>query len=542
MSEMQGTILIVDDNLDLQEITADWLEWRGHQVVRANNGRQALEKLAQHTIDLMLLDISMPVMDGYQVLQQLRDRPLQSDVPIVVMSAIADMDSIVKCIELGAADYLTKPIKMPLFWARVNTLLENKRARDVERQLLLELKELQQIDRVLNASLNLNTVASSILEAAMNTTGAAAGLIFGRTPSSVRYHICAGDTTDAAALEFIESLPETIDVAGTPPVTALLPDAPRLTSSTSHRTMLLLYENDSRQYYLVLEKAEAFADKGLSLLTRIAAHATLAFQNAQLYSELDLSNKAKQHVISFVAHELNTPLTALITYTQLISQSVNEFKTPRLERYLGVLDSSAKRMAKMVAELNDIARIESGKMVFRFDSHDAIALIDEVVAMQRSDFANHEHIFSMSVPKDLPRIWGDRDRIAQILTNLLSNACKYTPNGGQISLDVETVEIDEKPFLQVAVQDSGIGISDEDKTRIFKQFVRANDSRIDNVKGLGLGLSITRTMVIKQGGTIWVESEIGQGSTFYFTIPANIDADAYVHHTSALDVTRTAEL
>ena len=95
----------------------------------------------------------------------------------------------------------------------------------------------------------------------------------------------------------------------------------------------------------------------------------------------------------------------------------------------------------------------------------------------------------------MPRLWGDRDRVAQILTNLLSNACKYTPNGGQISLEVKAIESEGKPFLRFAVQDSGIGISDEDKTRIFKQFVRANDSRIDNVKGLGLGLSITRTMV-----------------------------------------------
>ncbi|MCB0005449.1 MAG: hybrid sensor histidine kinase/response regulator [Anaerolineales bacterium] len=541
MSEMQGTILIVDDNLDLQEITADWLEWRGHKVVRANNGRQALEKLEQHTVDLMLLDISMPVMDGYQVLQQLRDRPLQADVPIVVMSAIADMDSIVKCIELGAADYLTKPIKMPLFWARVNTLLENKRARDVERQLLLELKELQQIDRVLNASLNLNTVAASILEAAMNTTGAVAGLIFGRTPSALRYHVCAGDTNEEAALEVIHSLDDIDDESAN--LSSLpLADKPRLAVSAAHRTIMLLYENDSRKYYMVLERNEAFAEKGLSLLARIAAHATLAFQNAQLYSELDLSNKAKQHVISFVAHELNTPLTALITYIQLVSQTVEEHKTSRLERYLGVLDNSAQRMAKMVAELNDIARIESGKMVFKFDSHDAEALIDEVVALQRTDFASHEHLFSVSIPETLPRLWGDRDRVAQILTNLLSNACKYTPNGGQISLEVRAIESEGKPFLRFAVQDSGIGISDEDKTRIFKQFVRANDSRIDNVKGLGLGLSITRTMVVKQGGQIWVESEMGKGSTFYFTIPANVESEAYVRHTSALDFPQTAEL
>ena len=541
MSDIHGTVLIVDDNLDLQEITAEWLEWRGHKVVRASNGREALQRLATHPIDLMLLDISMPIMDGYQVLQRLQESGDKNDVPVVVMSAIADMDSIVKCIELGAADYLTKPIKMPLFWARVNTLLENKLARDVERQLLRELRQLQKIDKVLNSSLNKHTVAQSILEASINTTNAIAGVIFGQTNQNIRYHICNGDTESHEAMDvaahLLPELPAKFELSSGP-----IESGPRLSPITAHRVILPFYEHEQRRYYLILEKLEPFAEKSLSLLARITAHASLAFQNAQLFSELEAGNKAKQHLISYVAHELNTPLTALTTYNQLISQTLDGAKTPRLERYLSVMENATHRMTKMVAELTDIGRIESGKMAFKFDSHAVLPLLDEVVGMQQASFAARGHLFSMTVPDVLPTFWGDRDRLTQILTNLLSNASKYTPEDGQISLDVKPIEEDQKIFLQFAVQDNGIGIREEDRERIFKQFVRAKDERISDVKGLGLGLSITRIMIVKMGGRIWLESEVGRGSTFYFTIPANVKAEAYIHHTSALSPMQTNEL
>lgn len=176
MAVQQSNVLVVDDNKDVRELLAARLERRGYVAKTAVNGRHALEVLQQTPIDLILLDIMMPEMNGYETLEKLQANPDWQHIPVVVLSALDDIHSVIKCVELGADDYLFKPIKGALLWARISASLEKKQLRDQEKARLTELAVLQQIDQDLNTNLDEVRVAQIILKWALQQTGASAGL------------------------------------------------------------------------------------------------------------------------------------------------------------------------------------------------------------------------------------------------------------------------------------------------------------------------------------------------------------------------------
>ncbi len=224
-------------------------------------------------------------------------------------------------------------------------------------------------------------------------------------------------------------------------------------------------------------------------------------------------DRMKSEFVSIVSHELRTPMTVIKGYVELLLTGTNT--TPETQHdFLEIIRTNADRLSDMVNELLDVSRIEAGKVQMNFQPVAVRSAVHEVATMLQKSFEDRGIQLNLNIPDDLPDVPADPGRLAQVLTNLLSNALKYTLEG---HVDVSAHNADS--FVQVDVTDSGIGMSEEDQAKLFTRFFRASTARTHEISGTGLGLSITRSLVEMHGGHIWVKSVVGQGSTFSFTMP-----------------------
>lgn len=225
--------------------------------------------------------------------------------------------------------------------------------------------------------------------------------------------------------------------------------------------------------------------------------------------------QAKSEFVSIVAHELRTPMTSIKGYTDLVlggaAGDVNETQ----KNFLGVVKSNADRLAALVADLLDLSRIETGRVVMKPESLKLGPVIDEVVTSLRSLVEECQVTVDTQIPTGLPPVNADRDRVVQILTNLIGNACLYTPAGGSVAISIRRTD----GMLQTNVSDTGIGIPPDQMDRIFERFERGDHDLVRQRSGTGLGLPIAKSIVEMHGGRIWVDSKVNRGSTFNFTLP-----------------------
>jgi len=236
------------------------------------------------------------------------------------------------------------------------------------------------------------------------------------------------------------------------------------------------------------------------------------------------ANEAKTEFVSFVSHELKQPMTSIKGYTDLLVKGVAGELNDAQRGFLKTVQSNVDRMNTMVSDLLDISRIESGRIRLEFGDVPIEQVIEDALRTVRGQVEAKQQTLEVNISSDLPPVRGDRDRLVQILTNLVSNAYKYTPEGGHIVVraqrwsDVRDA-VERDGFVQCSVTDTGIGMASEDQERLFTKYFRADDPAVRNVAGTGLGLVITKSLVELHGGAIWVKSKVGKGSTFTFTIP-----------------------
>jgi signal transduction histidine kinase len=230
-------------------------------------------------------------------------------------------------------------------------------------------------------------------------------------------------------------------------------------------------------------------------------------------------DRLKSEFVSIVSHELRTPLTSILGYTELIL--ARKFTPNEQREFIETIYTQAAHLSKLVDDLLDTSRIESGRMKLNCWMVTLRQVISEL-ANQLAHLEHHRLLIRMV--DQLPPVYVDRDKVKQILLNLITNAIKYSPHGGEIELTVqEDGELpDDHPpgrWLIISVRDQGIGIAPEDLERIWERFYRVDNTNTRSIGGTGLGLSIARGLVELHGGRIWAESVVGQGSIFSFTLP-----------------------
>ena len=298
---------------------------------------------------------------------------------------------------------------------------------------------------------------------------------------------------------------------------------------------------------LAIERAGALPQSARSAACEMALHLALAVENAHLTlrqrrfaEELEAKvieaterlrqlDRAKTEFVSVVAHELRTPLTALQGFTELLlSRTV---PPERAARFLGHLHGEAQRLSRIVGELLDLSRIEAGRSIeLRCESVDLPEALERNVELFASQHRRHR--FQVILHTGAPTVHADRDAVDRILKNLISNAVKYSPEGGRVIVAARPAD-DRRGMIEVSVEDDGIGIPANDLSRIFEKYVRIPDRETTTVRGLGLGLALVRALTEAHGGAVEVESLPGKGSKFRVFLPGPSPVLAYFPNSSA---------
>ncbi len=237
--------------------------------------------------------------------------------------------------------------------------------------------------------------------------------------------------------------------------------------------------------------------------------------------ELD---RLKDQFVSMVSHELRNPISIILSMTEILEET--SISQEERNKWVGQINSEAVRLRAMLNDMLDISRLEEGKLelsVLPLDMKSAIQQVVELFHLQQK--TPHEIVIDLQTPN--ARVMADVGKLNQVLTNLIGNALKYSPDGGKVTVTVsaaqqseDETDLNAHPMLQVSISDQGMGIPEREQAKIFSRFFRSSTSRRSSIGGTGLGLSITQRLVKMMAGNIWFTSKEGQGSTFYFTLPA----------------------
>jgi len=397
-----------------------------------------------------------------------------------------------------------------------------------------ELASLQHLDQELNSASDRFQAMAITLDWAVRYTESAAGIAAGLAGDQFEVAAVRGypqETAPEIKARFpseFGGLAETIQSGRAVLRAADGTSRPGLLPGGKTVLLVPIRRNVQTMGVLLLESEQenAFSSAQVEFLERLASRAAIAIGSAQLYSEVRNADQAKSEFISFVAHELKTPMTSIRGYTDLLAQGAVGPVTQPQANFLATIRLNADRMSALVSDLNDISRIETGRLKLEFAAVALAPALEEVIDALRSQIESKEQKLTLAIPDDLPPVWVDRGRLIQILTNLVSNAQKYTLSGGAFRIAAEHSSNRWDPsgppeVVHILIQDTGLGISPPEQKSIFQKFFRSEDRIVRDLPGTGLGLNITRNLVEMHGGKIWFESELHKGSTFHFTIPVS---------------------
>ena len=280
---------------------------------------------------------------------------------------------------------------------------------------------------------------------------------------------------------------------------------------------------------LVRIEVRPFESREIELVESFAQQSVIAIENVRLFNEiqdksrqLEVANRelaaASQHKSEFLAnmsHELRTPLNAIIGFSDVLGQKMFGELNEKQNDYLVDIGTSGRHLLDLVNQILDLSQVEAGRMELEPSGFAPAETVRASLAFIRDRAAAHRIQVAADIAPDLPTVTADERKVRQVLLNLLSNAVKFTPDGGWIGISATASTAE----LVIAVKDTGIGIPVEDQPAVFEEFRQVGQRSDRSREGAGLGLTLAKRFVERHGGRIWVESEVGQGSTFSFAIP-----------------------
>ena len=387
--------------------------------------------------------------------------------------------------------------------ARLFSATDQKLAARIE-----ELSQLRRIDLQLNETLDLDRAMSYTLEWAARLAGAEVGY-FGqvegaRIPTVYTYGIAMDDTLP---ISLEKTFPQTLKVAEKGE-TVLINDERR-----NYGVLVVPVRREQKVFgVIVLRRSGQFGEEQKEIVERVIARAAVAIENARLYAAVQAADRAKSEFVGVVAHDLKVPMTSILGYADLTlmdgglqEQQIN---------YQNRIRDTVKRMEMLVSDLADLSRIESGHFFMnesRVHVEDILQGVRDAIITQ---VKGRNHAYVEQVEPNLPQMWVDYYRLLQVLTNLASNAYKYTPDGGTITLSARRIN----GSIEFSISDTGIGMSPQSIQKLGTKFWRSDDEYTRAQPGTGLGYAITSNLVEQMGSRIRIESQPGKGSKFTFTI------------------------
>jgi two-component system, NtrC family, sensor kinase len=408
-----------------------------------------------------------------------------------------------------------------------------------------ELRALGEVGQAVSSTLDLETVLTRIASHAVQLTGAAGGAIYEYDEESEEFHLRGSHQIDKEFVEALRASP--IRLGGGPLGKAASSRAPvevtnildereytavrfrPLLGRLGYRSLLavpLLREQKIMGGLTIFRRTTgSFPPEVVNLLQTFATQSVLAIQNARLFREIEeksreieAANRHKSEFLANMSHELRTPLNAIIGFSEVLQERMFGELNEKQAEYTDDILSSGRHLLSLINEILDLSKVEAGRMELELATFDLPLAIDNARTFVRERAVKHGINLDVTVDERLGDFAGDERKIKQILLNLLSNAVKFTPEGGRIGISARQSD----GGVEISVSDTGIGIAPEDQARIFEEFRQVGGDYAHKKEGTGLGLTLAKKFVELHGGKIWVESEVGKGSTFSFTLPVNV--------------------
>jgi signal transduction histidine kinase len=529
-----GRLLVVDDNADMREYLRRLLQqtWK---VDTAADGAAALTAIDQRIPDLVLTDIMMPGIDGFELLRRLRANPDTAHVPVIMLSARAGEEASVEGFGAGANDYLVKPFSSRELFARVRTQL-------IAAQHAAEQRDQHEVSRRIAVADSAEDILLGLAHSAHFKDSISAGLFWFNRPwedsepdygdilASWSAHSTHNDLTGirfdfktyGLSLLAAPDRPVLIRDSSDP---ALLPSARAALTAIGSRsfiTLPLIAQGLARGYLFAhwdyvqrCTEAEIRSMQQLADLAAAALHNILLLKSeASARKAAEQANLLKMRFMAMISHELRTPLASIKGFASTMLVPDVNYTAEEQREFVEIIDDESDKLMNLIEQLLDLTRMQAGTFGVNPVPISMRHILDSAMAQLRS--LTVHHTLSIQLPDRLPRVSADTLRVGQVLTNLVNNARKFSPPGSTITINA----VRDHEFVRVDVTDQGPGIPAENYESIFQPFQQI-ETRTDNraTSGVGLGLTIARGIVEAHGGTIWVQPQTTPGATVSFTLP-----------------------
>ncbi len=411
-------------------------------------------------------------------------------------------------------------------------------------QSVEQLTALGEVSRAVSSTLDVETVLDTIVSRASQLAGAAGCSIYEYDEAAERFELRAMHNYDAEFVEALRAVPlrkgeglmgraaemrEPIQIPDITEPGAYESSVRDTLIRFGYRALLavpLLREDQIIGSLSFNRKAAGeFPPEVVEVLKTFATQSALAIQNARLFREiadksaqLEAASRHKSEFLANMSHELRTPLNAIIGFSEILAEKMFGDINEKQTEYLQDILESGRHLLSLINDILDLSKIEAGRMELELAEFDLPSAIDNALILVRERASRRGIRLGSTIDKGLGMIGGDERKVKQVLLNLLSNALKFTPEGGRIDVDARMHD----GVAEVSVADTGIGIAPEDQGAVFEEF-RQVGTADKKAEGTGLGLALSRKFIELHGGRIWVKSDVGTGSTFTFTLPLTID-------------------
>ena len=545
-------ILIVDDEPPVIDVFREFLAGQGYELQTAATGEEALRVIGEFRPDIVLTDINLPGLSGLDVMSHAKS--LDPEVAVVVVTGYASASTAIEALRQGAYDYITKPFDLDEVHQIVERGIANRRLKAINRQLVEELREkneilkqhetqlrerieratyhmrtLFEVGKEISANLELDPRLHVICARAAQLSNARAAVVFLRHPETEELYVACGFGLELKPRE--DGQPRFVDPASTlaaasaekQPVRRLLPaNGPGIEIEGvpgerfhSYLALPMIAEGQVIGVLAALDNPAGFSADDESFLASFASQAAIAVHNSLLYEHTKSLDRLKSEFVAVVSHEIRTPLTSVKGALELLSDDRYFQNNDQQTKLLTIAHANAERLLVLINDILDFSKLESASLPMIIERQRLEPVVEQAVHNLRTLMEERRIHLAMHFAPDLPELMLDSNRVAQVVTNLLSNAIKFSPVSGRIEVSAELAD----KSVRVGVRDHGEGIGAQDLPKLFRKFSQIDSSATRKAGGTGLGLVICRGIVEQHGGKIWVESTLGQGSTFYFSLP-----------------------
>lgn len=563
---------MVDDRIENLIALRAILDPLGCNLVEAHSGTEALKHLLHQDFALILMDVQMPGMDGFETASLIKDREKTRHIPIIFITAISkEQHYVFKGYSAGAVDYISKPFDPDILRSKASVFIDLWIKNEQAKQNLELVRRTEQLEKeremaarereLVRRHLKELGDSEARLSRFKRTLDATLDGVYIFDADSLRYTYANQGALDHLGYTYDEMMQQT-SLDPKPDITLeqyqemLRPlregTLPSLRFETRHRRKdgSLIPVEVFVQYISLPGEPSRFVSivRDITERKKVEETLTVAKETAeQARISAERANRAKSDFIAGVSHELRTPLNAIIGFSKLLlNPRVGDLNEDQ-QAYTHDVVQSAEHLLQLINDILDLSKIEAGKMTLESSEFSVPELLNQSLVVVRENARSHGLAVSIEVSPEvaaLPPIAGDERKIKQVMYNLLSNAVKFTPDGGQIVVRAEiqnpmpceddTLPPGEIPRIfapldapcdvrgagiVISVQDTGIGIAQEHQARIFQAFEQVDSSYTRHTQGTGLGLALSRRIIELHQGRIWLQSVQGEGSTFSFTLP-----------------------